>query len=639
MKSFFGELAAAAFLVLAPLAFLIRRSRARKRAGSAPDQRQLRAIVDNLPVVVGYADREERLRFVNRAFAASSHLKGELAGATLREALGADAYEFARPAIERALRGERVTFQGVIEVDGARRHREVTYVPDVGDDGAVAGFFGIGYDVTERVRQADELRAREAHLNSVLDTMAEGLVIHARDGAIVRANAAASRILGLTQDQLLGRTSTDPDWQAVAEDESPLPGERHPAMISLRTGAPLRGFLMGVRRGAGPLRWLSVNSQPLFDDGAGTPSGVLVTFAEITQQRALTAELERARADLGAVLDHVPVGICSWQADGTNRIANRVAESGFRITEPGGATGKHLSELLGPEGWARQRPYFEAALAGRTQRNEVQRTLEDGTRHYLQVEWVPDPRFGAEGVTYSVVTDVTELHMSLERIRELARQIDRAGERERHSLALALNEGIAQDLYGMRLMLQQVGDPASDPQRLRELLGDLRTALDQCMADVRAVANDLRPSELAHLTVSEAIRGHAVRFAGLSGLDIRVHMPERAPQIDEGLQLFLYRAAQEALVNVVRHARARRVDVTLEAGPAKIELRVVDDGIGIEPQDLSKPGSFGLLAIRERCREVGGSLRVRKGAAGGTEFSLRVPARANQEPTAESRAP
>ena len=132
--------------------------------------------------------------------------------------------------------GERTRFDGVINVHGEYRHRQVTYVPDRDAAGRVVGFYGLGYDLTDRVRQQNALLEREKHMRSVFSAMAEGLVIHDKNGRIIDVNPAAADILGLSRDQLLGKTSWDPAWQATREDATPCPGAEHPAMITLRTG-------------------------------------------------------------------------------------------------------------------------------------------------------------------------------------------------------------------------------------------------------------------------------------------------------------------------------------------------------------------------------------------------------------------
>ncbi|MBE3064182.1 MAG: response regulator, partial [Spirochaetes bacterium] len=101
-------------------------------------------------------------------------------------------------------------------------------------------------ELTERKRAAEALRESEEKHRRLFETMAQGVVYQRVDGAIISANPAAERILGLSLDQVLGKTSMDPGWRAVREDGSELPGQDHPAMVALRTGKPVDRFVMGV---------------------------------------------------------------------------------------------------------------------------------------------------------------------------------------------------------------------------------------------------------------------------------------------------------------------------------------------------------------------------------------------------------
>ena len=130
----------------------------------------------------------------------------------------------------------------------------------------------------------------------VFESLASGVVVQDPSGAIVDANPAACLILGLTWDQMQGRTSTDPAWRAVHEDGSDFPGETHPAMVAIATGQPVRGAVMGVHKAAGGLTWILINSEPIHrSDGSATGS-VASTFTDITEQvvlRERLAESER----------------------------------------------------------------------------------------------------------------------------------------------------------------------------------------------------------------------------------------------------------------------------------------------------------------------------------------------------------
>jgi len=135
---------------------------------------------------------------------------------------------------------------------------------------------------------ADNLLSLHQQINkqvnySMVATEEEGMVLQLADGSIQAGNMACERILGLTAEQLMGRTSVDHPWQSIHEDGSPFPGETHPAMVALRTGKPCLNVVMGLYKPNGQLVWLVLNSQPLFLAGGTTPYAVVTTFSEITE--------------------------------------------------------------------------------------------------------------------------------------------------------------------------------------------------------------------------------------------------------------------------------------------------------------------------------------------------------------------
>jgi PAS domain S-box-containing protein len=137
---------------------------------------------------------------------------------------------------------------------------------------------------------------------TVVRAMSEGVVIHDSGGAILKANPAAERILGLSLAQMRGTSPLDPDWALFLPDgKAPTPDDI-PSEITRRTGRPCRNVILGVRRGSGGLAWLSVSSESVPGPAGDRPRLVVATFADITPQLAAERELERSVAELrGAV--------------------------------------------------------------------------------------------------------------------------------------------------------------------------------------------------------------------------------------------------------------------------------------------------------------------------------------------------
>ncbi len=139
-------------------------------------------------------------------------------------------------------------------------------------------------------RERDRARAVVRELEAVFDAMIEGVVVQDDTGRIVRWNRSAERILGLTGEQLSGRTSYDPRWRAVHEDGSDFAGDAHPAMVAQRTREPVADTVMGVQKPDGSITWIRIAATPL--EGVDGERSVLTTFYDITALKAAQAASE-----------------------------------------------------------------------------------------------------------------------------------------------------------------------------------------------------------------------------------------------------------------------------------------------------------------------------------------------------------
>jgi PAS domain S-box-containing protein len=146
-------------------------------------------------------------------------------------------------------------------------------------------------DVTGEHEARTALESSEALYRAVTEIMREGIVVQDTSAAILACNSAAERMLGLTRDQLVGRTSFDPRWRAVHEDGSDFPGDTHPAVESLRTHKPVSDVIMGVHKPSGELTWIAINTH-ILNDSDGSVKGVVCTFDDITDRRAHTPPQE-----------------------------------------------------------------------------------------------------------------------------------------------------------------------------------------------------------------------------------------------------------------------------------------------------------------------------------------------------------
>lgn len=166
---------------------------------------------------------------------------------------------------------------------------------------------------TQLEREKRELKEKEELYRTLFEAMEQGVVYQDADGFILSANRAAEKILGLTLDQMQGRTSSDPRWIAIRKDGSLFPGEEHPAMVSLKTGRPVKDVLMGIFHPEDEdFRWILIDATPKFHEGEEGPYQVFTVFTDVTRQRKLKRRLKEKTEYLEKLIQGANAPIIVW---------------------------------------------------------------------------------------------------------------------------------------------------------------------------------------------------------------------------------------------------------------------------------------------------------------------------------------
>ncbi len=160
-------------------------------------------------------------------------------------------------------------------------------------DGKVFGIAVFAKDITDQKKAERLLAESEAQYRLLIAAMEEGVVLQGENAEIIAFNKSSERILGLSADQLKGKTSFDPDWYAIHEDGSPFSAEAHPVVQALKTGEPQSDVIMGIHKPDGTLTWISVNAQPIFKEGSTRPYRVVATMHDITEQKLAQEHIEK----------------------------------------------------------------------------------------------------------------------------------------------------------------------------------------------------------------------------------------------------------------------------------------------------------------------------------------------------------
>jgi PAS domain S-box-containing protein len=215
-----------------------------------------------------------------------------------------------------------------------------------------------------------------------------------------------------------------------------------------------------------------------------------------------------------------------------------------------------------------------------------------------------------------------------EKLRTLAAELSQTEERERRRIAKNLHDHIGQNLALIRIKMGEFREKMRDAADRRSL-EDIRKLVENTIRYTRSLTFELSPPLLYEVGLVAAVEWLAEHTRQQSRVDVRVRSRGRLSPLNENMRVFLFNAARELLLNVVKHARARRVSVDLSRKGSRITLSVRDDGLGITParaEPHRRRAGFGLFSIRERVNNYGGGMTIAGRPGRGTVISLWVPA-------------
>jgi two-component system NarL family sensor kinase len=229
-----------------------------------------------------------------------------------------------------------------------------------------------------------------------------------------------------------------------------------------------------------------------------------------------------------------------------------------------------------------------------------------------------------------VVTDMSEVRRAEQMLRTFAHIVVRAQDLERERVSGELHDNISQRLCGLLVRWRVFADkfPALEGA-LKDELAELTAQLGEAALQVQQLSTNLHAHGLAVMGLIPAVRGAVAEFETRTRLPVRLGCPDEVAPTSAAADVALYRILQEALDNVERHARASRVEVDLVEREGALHLRVGDDGVGFRLQDASGDApsetGFGVVAMSERARSVGGTFELASQPGAGTTITVSVP--------------
>jgi PAS domain S-box-containing protein len=626
----------------------------------ARSENRLRTIIETEPECVKVLGMDGSLLEMNPA--GLSMIEAD----SLEQVRGKPVYEYIAPEhrsdfvalTESVLHGGSGTLEfELVGLKGTNRWLETHAVPLCDDRSEIAGLLAITRDTTERKKNEEALRQRERLYRAVIEQATENIfLVDVETKRIVESNPAFQRTLGYSETELGRMTLYDvvvADWESidtnvrrVLEQKSPFVGVRK------------------YRRKDGSVVDVEVSASIILRDGRETLCAVA---HDVTERARAQHMLEERLAILSRIAANLTLDLPVQESlnvlvKSVLNASTAVACSVALIDEATGLLHIEASHGLA-EGFRRgieavwrdgavRSPTKEAVRARQPTLAEHrrQRMLEDST--YAPVHrWIREAKWDTVFVVPLVSRDRTlgvihfsylqgqqpgedervfleaiadQIAVAVENARLFSEARGKAALEERQRLARELHDSVSQALYGISLGVETARELLDrDPKEAAEPL-DYSIALTEAgMAEMRALIFELRPESLKTEGLVAALEKQAAAIEARYRIQAQAYLcaePEASLEAKEAI----YRIAQEALHNTVKHARATNVEIKMGQEPERITLEIFDDGSGFDAQG-DFPGHLGLRSMRERTSRLGGKLEIESAPDMGTRIRAQIP--------------
>lgn len=556
-------------------------------------------LLDAAPVQIVVLDRSLIVRWTNAAFAQARKLvRSSLPGRPVTELLG----ELGTREIHfrRTLEGESAHF--VIRTptlpDSTMRDLNVYLRPLHTPQGEIAGLCMYIGDLRVLNPSQEKIPTTAEALRQVFGSIPNYVFVLDREMRILFANRG---VRNLRPEELEGRHITDA-----------FPPKLHATVLSALHRVLQSGQLDGFTAE------LNTDGQLRHFDTAITPvriGGQIIALTMIGTETTEQVRAERAIATQARMIESMLEGVAVVNEQGLIEITNPAFDRMFGY-DRGGLIGRDMTELT--DGAFAQRGRWPLAPGTTSTTIEFEALRRDGTMFAAAGVL---SRFEIAGRNHSLIVlqDVSER-------KQLERAILLAVNREQYRIGNDLHDGLGQELTGIALMLRGVaGRLTTEYPAILPEIESITKLVSNAIENTRALARGLSPVNLERGGLQDALEGLAMNAFELYGVQVSFsHRIQGSKPLGAELANHLYRIAQEAIRNAVRHGQARTIRLHLRVTRGKVSLAITDDGIGLPERAMDATG-MGLKIMRYRARMLGGELHFERVEPTGTRIVCECP--------------
>lgn len=473
-------------------------------------------------------------------------------------------------------------------------------------------------DVTEQRELRERLEQSIAQTEGILATALDAIITVDEDNRIVGFNPAAEQMFGRSAAEM---RSQDADVLVPARLRR---GGAEPGLFDATAGARRLGGpgICGLRPDGSEFPVEASVSR--LDTRAGRRVTAIVR--DMTSQMRSLQALQDRKERLQLAMDTASLGGVEIEINTGRLIASRGAAQLLGLgDEPSRWILSDFTAPVHPDDRARVQAVIQSIVTqDRPHDAEFRAVRPDGVRWLFGRARLYRDAQGRPRRVVGVLMDIHERKVAEEQLRLLSQRLLAVQEEERRHIARELHDQIGQSLTAAMINFQMLPiDRASGPAI------EVQQALAGVLSQVRELSLNLRPSMLDSLGLEPALRWYLDRQAVLGKFEVQLDCLETGERLPPATETVVFRLVQEALTNVLRHARARQVRVQVERAGAVARLRVSDDGVGFDTEaTLSRAidgGSFGVVGMRERAELAGGTLRFESRPGAGTVVIAELP--------------
>jgi PAS domain S-box-containing protein len=480
----------------------------------------------------------------------------------------------------------------------------------------------------ERKRAEEELCESEARFRAILDNSPGLVFLKDLEGRYLHVNRQFERTFHISREQVVGKTD-----DAIFVPEQAAAFRANDRKV-LQAGVPLELEEVALHDD-GPHTSI-VFKFPLYG-GDGKPYALCGITTDITARKAVEEALRQAEEKYRSIFDNAVEGIFQSTPSGRYLSVNPALARIYGYASPEelmrNVTDIEHDVYVDPGRRAALKQLLESRGVVRGFEYEVYR--KDGSTIWIS-ESVRAVRDEGGKVLYyeGTIEDTTErklaeyeLQQTLGQVRTLSRRLEVVREDERTRIARELHDELGVRLTCLKMDLSRLQPLMNDASRpkLEEKVLSMIEQVDTTIAAIQGLVAELRPGVLDDLGLVAAIEWQCRDFERRSGIRCFVDSKEEDIPLDSARATVAFRICQEALTNVVRHARAKEIRVHLDILDRELLLEIHDDGQGILPEKVTDTRSLGLLGMRERAGAVGGTLRIVGLPGEGTTVTLQLP--------------